>query len=76
MTQDERCLAKYEEVKRFVEDKKRNPSKYVPEERLLVNWAKQQRKLDNKGELRQERVEMFGKLVDMWEKFRRVNQYQ
>lgn len=59
MTQDERWMAKYEEVKRFVEDNKRNPSKYVPEERLLVNWIKQRRKLVNKGELRPERVEKF-----------------
>ena len=76
MTQEERWLAKYEEVKRFVEDNKRNPSKYVPEERSLVNWTKQQRKLVNKGELRPERVEMFGKLVDLWERSKRKNQYQ
>lgn len=76
MTQDERWMAKYEEVKRFVEDNKRNPSKYVPEERTLVNWIKQQRKLVNKGELRPGRVEMFERLLSLWERYRRVNQYQ
>ena len=75
MTQDERWLAKYEEVKRFVEDNKRNPSKYVPEERTLVNWIKQQRKLVNKGELSPGRVEMFERLVSLWERYRRVNQW-
>ena len=49
-------MEKYEEVKRFVEDNKQNPSKYVQEERLFVNWTKQQRMLVNKGELRSERV--------------------
>ena len=68
-------MEKYEEVKRFVEDNKQNPSKYVQEERLFVNWTKQQRMLVNKGELRSERVEMFGRLVDLWERYRRVNQY-
>ena len=76
MTQDERWMAKYEEVKRFVEDNKRNPSKYVPEERTLVNWIKQQRKLVNKGELSPGRVKMFERLLSLWGRYRRVNQYQ
>ena len=76
MTQDERWMAKYEEVKRFVEDNKRNPSKYVLEERTLVNWIKQQRKLVNKGELNHVRVEMFERLLSLWERYKRVNQYQ
>ena len=76
MTQDERWTKKYEEAKRFVEDNKRNPSKYVPEERTLVNWIKQQRKLVNKGELSLGRVEMFERLLSLWERYRRVNQYQ
>ena len=75
MTQEERWMAKYEEVKRFVEDNKRNPSKYVPEERTLVNWIKQQRKLVNKGELSPGRAEMFERLLSLWERYRRVNQY-
>ena len=69
-------MAKYEEVKRFVEDNKRNPSKYVPEERTLVNWIKQQRKLVNKGELSPRRVEMFERLLAVWERYKRVNQYE
>lgn len=69
-------MAKYEEVKRFVEDNKRNPSKYVPEERTLVNWIKQQRKLVNKGELSPGRVEMFERLLSLWERYKRVNQWQ
>ena len=35
MTQDERWLARYNDVKFFIESNKRNPSKYAPEERLV-----------------------------------------
>lgn len=76
MTQDERWMAKYEEVKWFVEDNKRNPSKYVPEGMTLVNWIKLQRRLVNKGELNPGRVEMFERLLSLWERYKRVNQWQ
>ena len=33
MTQDERRFAKYNEVKAFIEENNRNPSKHDPEER-------------------------------------------
>ena len=49
MTQEERWFARYNEVKTFIETNKRNPSKYSPEEKSLVNWVKQQRKLTNVG---------------------------
>ena len=76
ITQDERWMAKYEEVVAFIEDNKRNPSKYAPEERTLVNWIKQQRKLVNKGELSPGRVEMFNELLELGEKYKHINQYQ
>ena len=50
MTQDEQWQKRYDEVFDFIETNKRNPSKYVDEERGLVNWMKQQRKLVNAGE--------------------------
>ena len=76
MTQDEKWLMRYNEVKSFIEENKRNPSKYVPEERTLVNWIKQQRKLVNKGELSPGRVEMFKELLELGEKYKHINQYQ
>ena len=76
MTQDERWLAKYEEVKRFIEDNKRNPSKHRIEEHLMLNWVKHNRKLLKAGKMGPERVEMMGKLVDLWERSKRVNQWQ
>lgn len=76
MTQDERWMKNYQEVMDFIKANKRNPSKYVPEEKGMVNWQKQQRKLINARLLKPERVEMFEKLKELGEKYRRVNQYQ
>ncbi len=36
MTQNERWQGRYNEVKTFIETHHRNPSKYVPEEKLMV----------------------------------------
>lgn len=49
MTQDERWLARYNEVKSFIETNHRNPSKYYPEEKLMVHFLKRNRKLMNAG---------------------------
>lgn len=76
MTQDERWMKNYQEVMDFIKTNKRNPSKYVPEEKAMVNWQKQQRKLMNAGLLKQERVGVFEKLQELSEKYKRVNQYQ
>jgi hypothetical protein len=76
MTQDERWQKRYEEVVSFIKANHRNPSKYVDEERGLVNWCKQQRKLVNAGKMKEERVEMFEKLQALMEENKRVNQYQ
>lgn len=76
MTQDERWAKNYNEVIDFIKTNKRNPSKYVPEEKGMVNWQKQQRKLMNAGLLKPERVGMFEKLQELAEKYKRVNQYQ
>ena len=75
MTQNEKWMKNFEEVITFIKTNKRNPSKYVPEERGIVNWQKQQRKLINAGLLKPERVEMFEKLQEVGEKYKRVNQY-
>ena len=76
MTQDERWQKRYNEVVSFIKANHRNPSKYVDEERGLVNWCKQQRKLVNAGKMKGERVEMFEKLQALMEEYKRVNQYQ
>ena len=76
MTQDERWKEKYDEVVDFIETNRRNPSKYVDEERGLVNWCKHQRKVLNAGKMKGKRLDLFNELQDLSEEFRRVNQYQ
>lgn len=75
MTQDERWITRYNEVKEFIEREHRNPSKFVPEERGLRNWVRHQQKLVNKGELKEERVEMYKELLVLMEEYKRKNQY-
>lgn len=76
MTQEEKWQAKYDKVVAFIKANHRNPSKYIDEERGLVNWCKHQRKIINAGEMKPERVKMFEKLQALAEKYRHVNQYQ
>lgn len=77
MTQDELWLQKYQEVVTFIETNKRNPSKHSDEERgRYLNWLKHNRKLYTAGEMKKERVELFQKLLDLCEQYRRKNQYQ
>ena len=76
MDQETRWLTRYNEVKEFIEREHRNPSKFIPEERGLRNWVRHQQKLVNKGELKEERVEMFEKVLALWEEYKRVNQYE
>lgn len=75
MTQDELWLSKYNEVMDFMETNHRNPSKHRLEEHQMLNFVKHNRKLMNKGELKVDRVEMFEKLLEMGERYKRVNQY-
>lgn len=76
MTQDERWMIRYKEVKTFIETNHRNPSKYNPEEMLMVHFMKRGRKLMNAGELAVPRLGMFKELLELSEKYRRKNQYQ
>ena len=75
MTQDERWLAKYDEVKDFIVKNHRNPSRHNIEDHLVLNWIKHNRKLMNAGELKPERVERFKELLALIEENKRKNQY-
>ena len=76
MTQDEKWLKRYQEVKTFIETNHRNPSKYVAEDRDMLNWLKANRKALNAGKMKPERVEKFRKLLELMEKYKRKNQYE
>ena len=76
MTQDELWLSKYYEVMDFMETNHRNPSKHRFEEHQMLNFIKHNRKLLNAGKMKESRAEIFEKLLEIGEKYKRVNQYQ
>lgn len=76
MTQDEKWNEHYNEVKDFIEENHRNPSRHFVENRNLLSWVKQQRKLMNAGTLKPERIEPFNRLMELWEENKRVNQWR
>ena len=75
MDQETRWLTRYNEVKEFIEREHRNPSKYKLEEHDMLNWLKANRKRMNAGEMKEERVELFQRLLELMEQFKHVNQY-
>ena len=76
MTQEERWQKRYEEVVEFIENNHRNPSKHRIEEHDMLNWVKANRKAMNAGKMKPERVEAFGRLMEMMEEYKRKNQYE
>ena len=76
MTQDERWIVKYNEVVEFIQTNHRNPSKHRIEEHDMLNWVKANRKLVNVGKMKEERVELFKRLLELGKKYKHVNQYQ
>ena len=76
MSQDELWFNKYQEIVAFIEKNKRNPSKYNDEERgKYLNWFKHNKKLYSVGRLKKDRVEKFKELMELSERYRRVNQW-
>jgi hypothetical protein len=76
MTQDERWLARYNEMVGFIESNLRNPSKHRIEEHDMLNWLKANRKALNAGKMKVESVEPFRRLLELTEQYRRKNQYE
>ena len=76
MDQETRWLTRYNEVKTFIEENHRNPSKYRIEEHDMLNWLKANRKAMNAGKLKEDRVEKFNMLLELVEQFKHVNQWK
>ena len=68
-------MTRYDEVVSFIEANHRNPSKYAPEEKLMVHFLKRGRKLMNAGELKEPKMGTFKELMKLSEKHKRKNQY-
>ena len=75
MTQDERWIAKYNEVVVFIQTNHRNPSRHRIEEHDMLNWLKATRKRMNAGELKEPRLGMFKVLLELVELNKHVNQW-
>ncbi len=76
MTQQERWLTKYNEVVEFINTNHRNPSRHRIEEHDMLNWLKANRKRMNANDMKPERVELFNKLLELCEQYKRKNQYE
>ena len=76
MTQDEKWMAKYNEVMSFIETNKRNPSRHRIEDHDMLNWLKANRKRMNAGELAEPRFSQFLELLELSNRYKRKNQYQ
>lgn len=76
MTQDERWLLRYNEVVEFINSNHRNPSRHRIEEHDMLNWVKANRKRMNAGAMKENRVAMFQKLLELCEQNKRVNQWK
>ena len=76
MTQDEKWQRQYEHMMAFMNEKNKRPSKYIVEERGMLNWFKATKKRIAKGALPVDRQEKFRALLDVAAKFQRKNQYR
>ena len=77
MTQEERWLTRYNEVKNFIETNKRNPSRYDDTERgLYCNWLHHNRKQMNAGKMKAERIARFKQLLELCERYKHKNQWE
>lgn len=68
-------MVRYKEVVSFIEINHRNPSKYVAEERLMAHFLKRGRKMLNAGELAEPRSSQFLELLELSNRYKRVNQW-
>ena len=68
-------MARYNEVAAFIERERRNPSRHRIEEHDMLNWVKANRKVLNAGRMKEERVALFERLLEMGEGVKRVNQW-
>ena len=75
MTQDEKWQIQYDQMMEFMTTNHRRPSKHRVEEHNMLNWFKSTKKKIAKGGYRVDRIEKFNHLLEVADKYRRLNQY-
>ncbi len=75
MTHDDLWLFRYREIMDFMASNHRRPSTHDPEERLMHDWWKHNKKLMNAGKLKPDRIALFEGLLEEGKRLRRVNQF-
>ena len=75
MTQDERWQSQYDQMVAFMKTNHRRPSKHRIEEHNMLNWFKSNKKQIAKGDYPPDRLEKFNRLLEIADKYRRLNQY-
>ncbi len=60
----------------LLETNHRRLSKFIHEQRNMRSWWKHNKNNLNVGEMKEKRVGLFEKLLEVGEKYRRVNQYE
>lgn len=76
MIQDKRWNIQYNEVMDFIETNHRNPSRHRLEEHDMLNWVKAKKKRMNVGEMKEDKLVNYKKLLEIAEQYKRKNQYQ
>lgn len=76
MTQNERWIAKYNEIIGFIETNHCNPSRHRIEVHDMLNWLKANRKALNGGKLKEDRHELFKELLALCEQYKHINQWK
>ena len=64
MTNDERWLSNFNELKAYILERGHLPNKHVVEKRALLSWAKYQRKKIKEKSLDEDKMTMFLELMD------------
>lgn len=63
------------EIIAYMDQNKRRPSKHRIEDHKMVNWIKYNKKRMAAGELPEERVDRLNLLLQIAQRYRRLNQY-
>ena len=75
MDQETRWITRFNEVVEFIQANRRNPSRHRIEEHNMLNWFKSNKKQIAKGDYPPDRLEKFNRLLEIADKYRRLNQY-